>query len=232
MSKKPTSKDIIPIDMGFGEPAVNARDLWEFLGSKQQFSDWFRNRVETYGFEEGKDYTVFDNSIKNPTGGRPREDYLMLIDMAKELAMVERTPRGKEAREYFIECERRLRWQQEGDQDPAIPGGLEENHQLGRIFGVMARYQVTIERMSNVCYYREKELTQAETATLLNLPRHVVQHTEGAMKSLGIKFKQIRRQERERAMRDAINQSLTMSKLRGMVDKAVREHGVPVGKGA
>lgn len=50
---------------------VNARELHEFLGSKQEYASWIKARIEQYGFIENQDFVVFDNFIKNPQGGRP-----------------------------------------------------------------------------------------------------------------------------------------------------------------
>lgn len=93
-----------------GQPAIltNARDLHAFLGLKSQFGNWISSRIKQYGFTERADYEVVNGKIKNPVGGRPVVDYRLSLDMAKELAMVERTERGREARRYFIECEREL----------------------------------------------------------------------------------------------------------------------------
>lgn len=85
---------------------VNARELWAFVQSKQQFADWMKDRIEKFGFEEGQDYVVH-KVMNNPAGGRPIKDYHLTIDMAKELAMVENNDKGREVRRYFIECERR-----------------------------------------------------------------------------------------------------------------------------
>ena len=93
--------------------AVNARDLHRFLGVKSRFDDWIKNRIKDFEFTEHKDFEVFLNSQENPQGGRPPRDYALTMDMAKELAMVERTPRGKQARLYFIEVEKSWRSQQE-----------------------------------------------------------------------------------------------------------------------
>jgi anti-repressor protein len=81
---------------------VNARDLHEFLESKQQFADWIKNRIKKYGFTEGMDFV----SVHRIMNGSQSTDYHLSLDMAKELAMVERNDKGKEARQYFIECER------------------------------------------------------------------------------------------------------------------------------
>ncbi|WP_334470695.1 antA/AntB antirepressor family protein [Arsenophonus sp. PmNCSU2021_1] len=87
---------------------VNARDLHAFLESKQDFSTWIKKRISDYGFVENIDYIVFHNSVENPFGGRPAKEYHISLDMAKELSMVERNEKGKQARQYFIECERRV----------------------------------------------------------------------------------------------------------------------------
>ncbi|WP_417834748.1 antA/AntB antirepressor family protein [Thalassospira xiamenensis] len=87
---------------------VNARDLHQYLEVGKDFSTWIKDRISRYGFVDGADYIVFTNSGENPSGGRPATEYHVSLDMAKELAMVERNERGRQARRYFIECERRL----------------------------------------------------------------------------------------------------------------------------
>lgn len=99
-------KALIKITESNGQRAVNARDLHQFLESKQHFSNWIQNRIEEYQFIEGQDFEVFNKFIKNPSGGRPAKEYALSLDMAKELSMVERTERGREARRYFIEMEK------------------------------------------------------------------------------------------------------------------------------
>ncbi|QMT41794.1 antA/AntB antirepressor family protein [Kingella oralis] len=89
---------------GQAQQTVNARELHAFLESKQEFSNWIKNRIEDYGFLDGVDFLT--NLSK--TQGRPRIDYFLSLDMAKELSMVERNAKGKQARQYFIDCEKRL----------------------------------------------------------------------------------------------------------------------------
>lgn len=89
---------------GQAQQTVNARELHAFLESKQEFSNWIKNRIEDYGFLDGVDFLT--NLSK--TQGRPRIDYFLSLDMAKELSMVERNAKGKRARQYFIDCEKRL----------------------------------------------------------------------------------------------------------------------------
>ena len=97
---------LIKITEQNGQRAVSARELHEFLESKQDFSNWITNRIEKYGFVENQDYQRF-NKIIETTGGRKIE-YALSIDAAKELSMVEGNEKGKQARQYFIACEKKL----------------------------------------------------------------------------------------------------------------------------
>ena len=88
---------------------VNARELHWFLGVGKDFSTWIKGRIEKYDFEEGVDYIINKFMEHLPSGAKQKIDYHISIDMAKELAMVERSDKGREARRYFIECEKRLK---------------------------------------------------------------------------------------------------------------------------
>src|SRR3990167_4594568 len=83
---------------------VNARDLHAFLEVKTQYNHWIERRIQSYGFSQDIDFTV---AIFGQGPTRTMEHHVT-IAMAKELSMVERTKRGKQARQYFIDCERRL----------------------------------------------------------------------------------------------------------------------------
>lgn len=89
--------------------AVNARNLWKFLESRQDFSSWIKRRIEKYGFIEGRDYLLHQFMEQLPSGAKHRIEYMVSLDMAKELAMVENNERGRQARQYFIEVEKRYR---------------------------------------------------------------------------------------------------------------------------
>lgn len=85
---------------------VNARELHEFLEVKSEFRNWIKNRIADFGFVENQDFVTFG---KNLPGGGKQNDYHLTLDMAKELSMVEHNDKGKQARLYFIECERRAK---------------------------------------------------------------------------------------------------------------------------
>lgn len=84
------------------EPIVSGRMLHEFLEVKTQYKDWFPRMVE-YGFIEDLD---FSSILSESTGGRPKQDHAIKLDMAKEIAMIQRTDKGKQARQYFIQVEK------------------------------------------------------------------------------------------------------------------------------
>ena len=94
------------------QPTVSARDLHAYLGVGRDFTTWMRDRIAEYGFRDGVDFTrdLLPN-FGEKGQGRPRAEWFLSLDMAKELAMVERTQRGREARMYFIACEKALREQ-------------------------------------------------------------------------------------------------------------------------
>ena len=86
-----------------GQQLVSARELHEFLEVTERFSSWFE-RYCKYGFEENIDYTGC--KVFNTLARQELQDYAMTIEMAKEFSMLQRTEKGKEARKYFIECEK------------------------------------------------------------------------------------------------------------------------------
>lgn len=91
--------------------AVNAREIHEFLGVKTEFRHWIKRAIEKYDFIENIDFisTTVKNDRSEFSGLQARKDYIVTLDMAKELAMTENNFKGKEVRKYFIECEKKLR---------------------------------------------------------------------------------------------------------------------------
>lgn len=91
------------IEIKITDNALDARDLHEWLGIKHQFRDWIKNSIRDYGFKEKEDFRYF---FSESTGGRPKKEYAITINMAKELSMLAKSTRGKQARKYFIKCEK------------------------------------------------------------------------------------------------------------------------------
>lgn len=85
-----------------GSVAVMGRDLHEFLEINSNYTTWFE-RMTDYGFSKGEDFIPI---LEKSTGGRPKEDHILTIDMAKEISMIQRNEKGKQARQYFIAIEK------------------------------------------------------------------------------------------------------------------------------
>ena len=94
--------ELIKVQERDGEQLVSGRELHQFLESSERFSKWWE-RMVGYGFEENKDYTLYQKV--HPQNKQEIIDYLMKISMAKEISMLQRNEKGKEARSYFIKCE-------------------------------------------------------------------------------------------------------------------------------
>ena len=87
------------------EPVVSGRQLHEALGVKTKYADWF-NRMIEYGFTENQDFLLLKNEQQTGRGGHNKVDHVIKLDMAKEIAMIQRTERGKQVRQYFIQVEK------------------------------------------------------------------------------------------------------------------------------
>jgi anti-repressor protein len=96
--------NLIPINYNNERQTVSARALHEFLEVGTEYRHWFPRMCE-YGFAENTDYTPF--IFDHPQNGQPTTDHQVTIEMAKEIAMLQRTEKGKQARQYFIELEKR-----------------------------------------------------------------------------------------------------------------------------
>jgi phage anti-repressor protein len=89
------------------EQLISGRELHTFLEINEQYTHWISRMID-YGFAENIDYTPI--SEKRLIGhGKGLTDHILIISMAKEISMIQRTPKGKEARLYFIECEKKLK---------------------------------------------------------------------------------------------------------------------------
>lgn len=94
--------ELITVNYDNNRPTVLGRDLHELLEVETPYHKWFPRMVE-YGFTEEIDFRTF---LSESTGGRPAQDHQLTIEMAKELCMLQRTEKGKQARQYFIQLEK------------------------------------------------------------------------------------------------------------------------------
>ena len=94
--------ELIKVTYDNDRPVVSARELHDFLEVETPFNKWFPRMCE-YGFTEGQDFWTF---LSESTGGRPAQEAALTIDMAKEICMIQRSEKGKQARQYFIQLEK------------------------------------------------------------------------------------------------------------------------------
>lgn len=147
------------------QPLVNARDLHAVMEVGKDFSNWIKERIEKYGFTEGEDYSpVLAN--RSYGFGKPKTEYHLSLDMAKELAIVEGNDKGRQARRYFIQMEKVAR-----QEIPAflrrpleVRPGQVEALQLERLKALALRGMPVWEQLKR---YYEMKLTQIEIARLL-----------------------------------------------------------------
>ncbi|WP_225666458.1 ORF6C domain-containing protein [Lactococcus garvieae] len=93
------------------DSVVSGRELHDFLEVKTPYHIWFERMTE-YGFTENVDFIGFEQK-SSKLGGRPSQDHALKLDMAKEISMIQRTAKGKEARQYFIQVEKEHKQQQQ-----------------------------------------------------------------------------------------------------------------------
>ncbi len=96
---------LIPINYDGEQPTVSARALHTGLGIRSNFTTWF-DRMCEYGFTEVDYKKCFPNLESGCNGGQNRVDYLISVDMAKQICMLQRSPEGKQIRQYFIDLEK------------------------------------------------------------------------------------------------------------------------------
>lgn len=95
-------EELLKINYDTEQPTVSARDLHEKLNIESNFTTWFKRMCE-YGFDEGRD---FFPKMEESTGGRPLKEFIISVNMAKEICMIQRSPEGKQIRQYFIDLEK------------------------------------------------------------------------------------------------------------------------------
>lgn len=123
---KTLENNLVPVyETGTGEKVVYGTELYLCIGSKRQYTDWIKDRFSECDAIENEDFESF--SQKNEKGGRPKTEYIIKLDTAKEMAMLERNEKGKQVRRYFIQVEKKYK---EQTQQPAKPLSVQEQIRL------------------------------------------------------------------------------------------------------
>ncbi|MFZ4220414.1 antA/AntB antirepressor family protein [Enterobacter ludwigii] len=112
--------ELIPVTMsnigGKETQSVSSRKLYVFLAVGRDYTTWIKSRIEKYKFVEGVDYVIVENLTSPKRGSsksrqRTEHDYILSLNMGKELSMVENSNKGRAVRRYFIQCEEELQRQ-------------------------------------------------------------------------------------------------------------------------
>lgn len=185
-----------------GQKLVSARELHEGLKVKSKFNDWITKRITKYGFEENQDFILVTqkkvtNNPKNPY--TEQKDYVITVDMAKELCMVENNELGRQFRKYFIEAEKQLkeikkldsymiedpierakRWIEEAEERKAL---MEENIKKDEEIKVLKpKAEFTDKFLQDNTLYKATDIAKEVGMTATKFNR--------LLEGLGIQFKQ------------------------------------------
>lgn len=159
------SGDLIPtfngILDGIEQPLVDARTLHAFLEVGRDFSNWIKARIFDYDFVENQDY-VLTLAKKGERQNVIVHEYHLTLDMAKELAMVERSERGRQVRRYFIALEKRVLVQKDS------------SRLLWLIDELQDAYCQAHPEALKLLRYRRLGLSQKEIGRLLGVSRQTV----------------------------------------------------------
>ncbi|WP_434352984.1 antA/AntB antirepressor family protein [Psychrobacter sp. HD31] len=157
------------------QPLVNARDLHEFLGVGKDFATWIKQRIADYDFIEGVEFSpILGKTSKGLFGGRPKTEYHLSLDMAKELSMVERNDKGRQARRYFIACEKQ--------QTQPIIQVLKLTQQNEALQQELLKSR---PQWADIIRYKQLQLTSTEIGKLINRSSSTVTAYIRTMKKLG-----------------------------------------------
>lgn len=175
-----------------GTIAVSGRELHDFLEVDTPYTQWF-DRMIDYGFTENTDFKGLSQKSEKPIGGRPRIDHVMTLDMAKEVAMIQRTDKGKQARQYFISVEKRYK------QLAALPRTPEEK--LALTMEVANRSAEKVMKLDNRVTDLEKNapIAPGEYSYISRQVRNVVEsyinthHLRITQKQRGLLYKDVSR---------------------------------------
>ncbi|MCT1450615.1 antA/AntB antirepressor family protein [Corynebacterium sp. p3-SID1194] len=159
--------ELIPLTEREGVQAVMGRDLHTFLEVRTPYDKWMPRMLE-YGFVAGQDFST-KMSETSHLGGRPRTDHIVTLDMAKEIAMIQRTDRGKQARQYFIEVEKRARQVEELTPEQLMAKALLQAESTMKDLEVRAvTAEASLEAAAPALEYHEKFVAEDDDLTTID----------------------------------------------------------------
>lgn len=148
---KVIANEMLPVyENDEGLKLVDARKLHEQLLVGRDFTTWIKSKLNDYGFLEGEEYFL----TLTKTGERKnvtRHDYLLLLDVGKELAMVENNEQGRAIRKYFIEVEKKHRNSKPQSQLEILQGAINQMVEQENRINIISNEQETIKhRLDNI----------------------------------------------------------------------------------
>lgn len=172
---------------------VSAYELHGQLEIITPFSIWFKRRVADYGFKEGQDFVTI---LLESTGGRKQTDYIISVDMAKELSMVEKTEKGKSIRRYLIEVENAFRKQLIRDSSKItrreLTDVIKDSGENDRMHGfAYSQYTKLVYKKTGIEYIKSKNFRDTLTTDQLKAVEGLEKLTEGYLR-LGYTYQQIK----------------------------------------
>ncbi len=224
VNEQPKSDELIKTQVNeSNEIIVSGRELHEFLEVKTKYVDWFKRMVE-YGFEENVDFIVILKNEKDATafgGIRKITDHALKLDMAKEISMIQRNEKGKQARQYFIETEKRYKQVQS---TPAIPMAsymigdpieraklwIQEEQQRVALVETVSQQVEVIEHKQEIIE-KQVEVIQEQT--------QVIQEKDEAIKKLknGIEQSVSSKYENAHVLSGGLSPEIMAQRIRGLI---------------
>lgn len=179
MDLKVIENELVPVyETSTGEKVVYGTELYECLGSKRQYTDWIKGRLAECDAIENEEYQCFSQNNEKPTGGRPKREYIIKLDTAKEMAMLERNSKGKQVRRYFIQIEKKYKASSQ-------PAGMDIQAQF-EIFQKFIRMQT--EFMEKQAEFN-RSIAQRVTWIQNDLPQNGIADSSRMEKELDIREK-------------------------------------------
>jgi anti-repressor protein len=144
--------EVVNLELPF---PVNARTLHGNLQVGRDFTNWIKDRIERYGFIQGKD---FSPDLARSTGGRPATEYWLTLNIAKQIAMLENNQVGQHVRQYLIQIEEW--WQQQRNQ-PTLPATLTKMEKILEGYQLLMQ---TVEEQQVIIASQQATLTEQAPA--------------------------------------------------------------------
>lgn len=172
---KVIENELVPVYVtSTGEKVVYGTELFECLGSKRQYTDWIKGRLSECDAVESKDYQSFSQNNEKPAGGRPKQEYIIKLDTAKEMAMLERNEKGKQVRRYFIQVEKKYKKgisQKEKPNNPDRTKVMEMNarSRMAQVYLKMTQIETLSNTYKTILVAKAAEVLSGEQ--LLPLPK-------------------------------------------------------------